>query len=82
MTAKMWALVKDKAERGLTMKLVDIPEVGDNDVKIAIKKTAICGTDVHIYDWNEWAQSTIKLGTTVGHEYVAYSSFMSVVSIF
>ncbi|MBQ5802005.1 MAG: L-threonine 3-dehydrogenase [Clostridia bacterium] len=70
MTAKMWALVKDKAERGLTMKLVDIPEVGDNDVKIAIKKTAICGTDVHIYDWNEWAQSTIKLGTTVGHEYV------------
>ena len=66
MTAKMWALVKDKAEKGLTMKRVEIPEVGDNDVKIKIHKTAICGTDVHIYDWNEWAQQTIALGTTAG----------------
>ena len=66
----MWALVKDKPEKGLTMKRVEIPEVGDNDVKIKIKKTAICGTDVHIWDWNEWAQETIKLGTTAGHEYV------------
>lgn len=67
---KMWALVKDKAERGLTFKQVEIPAVGDNDVKIKIMKTAICGTDVHIYDWNEWAQSTVNLGTTIGHEYV------------
>lgn len=66
----MWALVKDKPEKGLTMKRVEIPTVGDNDVKIKIKKTAICGTDVHIWDWNEWAQETIKLGTTAGHEYV------------
>ncbi len=66
----MWALVKDKAEKGLTFKQVEIPTVGDNDVKIKIHKTAICGTDVHIYDWNEWAQNTIKLGTTAGHEYV------------
>ncbi len=66
----MWALVKDKAEKGLTFKQVEIPTVGDNDVKIKIHKTAICGTDVHIYDWNEWAQQTIKLGTTAGHEYV------------
>ena len=67
---KMWALVKDKPEAGLTMKLVDIPEVGPDDVKIKIHKTAICGTDVHIYQWNEWAQETIKPGTTAGHEYV------------
>lgn len=69
-TATMWALVKDKPERGLTMKRVAIPTVGPNDVKIKIHKTAICGTDVHIWDWNEWAQETIKLGTTAGHEYV------------
>ena len=66
----MWALVKDKPEEGLTLKRVEIPEVGDNDVKIKIKKTAICGTDVHIWQWNEWAQETIKFGTTAGHEYV------------
>ena len=70
MNGTMWALVKDKAEKGLTFKQVEIPTVGDNDVKIKIRKTAICGTDVHIYDWNEWAQNTIKLGTTAGHEYV------------
>ncbi len=70
MNGTMWALVKDKAEKGLTFKQVEIPTVGDNDVKIKIHKTAICGTDVHIYDWNEWAQNTIKLGTTAGHEYV------------
>lgn len=66
----MWALVKDRPERGLTMKRVEIPAVGDNDVMIKIHKTAICGTDVHIWDWNEWAQDTIRLGTTAGHEYV------------
>jgi len=66
----MWALVKDKPEEGLTFKKVAIPEVGDNEVKIKIHKTAICGTDVHIWAWNEWAQETIKLGTTAGHEYV------------
>ncbi|MBA4701246.1 MAG: L-threonine 3-dehydrogenase [Ruminococcus sp.] len=66
----MWALVKDKPEEGLWKKRVPIPEVGPNDVKIKIHKTAICGTDVHIYQWNEWAQSTIPIGMTVGHEYV------------
>ncbi len=69
-TGTMWALVKDKPEMGLTMKQVEIPTVGDNDVMIKIHKTAICGTDVHIWDWNEWAQNTIRLGTTAGHEYV------------
>ena len=57
----MWALVKEKPEEGLWMKRVPIPEVGPNDVKIKIHKTAICGTDVHIYQWNDWAQHTICL---------------------
>lgn len=66
----MWALVKEKPAEGLWMKRVPIPEVGPNDVKIKIRKTAICGTDVHIYQWNDWAQHTIPVGLTAGHEYV------------
>lgn len=66
----MWALVKEKPEKGLWMKKVPVPEVGYNDIKIKIRKTAICGTDVHIYEWNDWAQHTIPVGMTVGHEYV------------
>ena len=66
----MWALVKEKPEKGLWMKKVPVPEVGYNDVKIKIHKTAICGTDVHIYEWNDWAQHTIPVGMTGGHEYV------------
>ena len=65
----MWALVKERPEEGLWMKQVPVPEVGYNDVKIKIMKTAICGTDVHIWQWNEWAQHTIPVGMTVGHEY-------------
>ena len=66
----MWALVKEKPEEGLWMKRVPIPQLGPNDVKIKIRKTAICGTDVHIYQWNDWAQHTIPVGLTAGHEYV------------
>lgn len=66
----MWALVKEKPEVGIWPKKVEIPEVGYNDVKIKIKKTSICGTDVHIYEWNDWAKKTIKPGLTIGHEYV------------
>ena len=66
----MWALVKEKPEVGIWMKQVPIPEVKANDVKIKIHKTAICGTDVHIYQWNKWAQHTIPIGLTIGHEYV------------
>ena len=69
-TGTMWALVKDQPAKGLSMKRVEIPAVGDNDVMIKIHKTAICGTDVHIWDWNEWAQNTFRVGTTAGHEYV------------
>ena len=69
-TGTRWALVKDQPAKGLSMKRVEIPAVGDNDVMIKIHKTAICGTDVHIWDWNEWAQNTFRVGTTAGHEYV------------
>ena len=66
----MWALVKEKPEKGIWAKRVPVPQVGYNDVKIKIHKTAICGTDVHIYDWNKWAQKTIAPGLIIGHEYV------------
>lgn len=70
MSEMMWALVKEKAEKGLWLKKVPVPEIGKNDVKIKIHKTSICGTDVHIYNWNQWAQNTIPVGLTAGHEYV------------
>jgi threonine 3-dehydrogenase len=66
----MKALVKAKPEPGLWLEKVPIPEVGINDVLIRIRKTAICGTDVHIYNWNEWAQRTIPVPLQVGHEFV------------
>jgi len=66
----MKALVKDKAGPGLTLTDVPKPEVGHNDVLIRIKKTAICGTDIHIWKWDEWAAKTVPLGMHVGHEYV------------
>ena len=61
---KTWALVKEEAAPGLALKKLPIPEVGRQTVKIKIHKTAICGTDVHIYQWNEWAQHTIAVGQT------------------
>ena len=70
MKEMMRALVKEKAEKGLWLKKVPVPETGKNDVKIKIHKTSICGTDVHIYNWNQWAQNTIPVGLTAGHEYV------------
>lgn len=66
----MLALVKNKPAVGLTLMEVKEPECGKNDVKIKIHKTAICGTDVHIWDWNDWAKKTIPVGLTAGHEYV------------
>lgn len=66
----MKALVKKKAEVGLWLEQVPIPETGINDVLIKIKKTAICGTDVHIYNWNAWAQKTIPVPMVIGHEFV------------
>jgi len=68
--AKMKALVKKYSKPGIWMDEVELPVVGQDDVLIRIKKTAICGTDIHIYEWNEWAQKTIPVPMTVGHEYV------------
>ena len=66
----MKALVKKFPKVGLWMEEVPEPTTGDNEVKIKIHKTAICGTDLHIYNWNDWAQKTIKTPMTIGHEYV------------
>ena len=66
----MKTLSKAKAEKGIWMVDHPKPELGHNDVLIKIKKTAICGTDMHIYHWDEWAQETIPVPMTVGHEYV------------
>ncbi len=66
----MKTLAKVKAEPGIWMVDAAKPDVGPNDVLIKIKKTAICGTDMHIYKWDEWSQKTIPVPMTVGHEYV------------
>ncbi|HEC8325030.1 MULTISPECIES: L-threonine 3-dehydrogenase [Providencia] len=66
----MKALSKLKAEPGIWMTEVPTPELGHNDVMIKIRKTAICGTDVHIYNWDEWSQKTIPVPMVVGHEYI------------
>lgn len=66
----MKALAKLKAERGLWLTDVARPELGHNDIMIRIRKTAICGTDIHIYNWDDWAQQTIPVPMHVGHEYV------------
>jgi len=65
----MKALVKKYAKEGLWLEDAVIPEVGNNDVLIKVHKTAICGTDVHIYNWDEWAQKTIPVPMTIGHEF-------------
>lgn len=67
---KMKALVKKFPKQGLWLDELPIPEPGIDDVLIKIQKTAICGTDVHIYKWDEWSQKTIPVPMAVGHEYV------------
>ena len=66
----MKALVKKAPEKGIWLEDVPVPELGINDVMIKIKRTAICGTDMHIYNWDEWAQKTIPVPMVVGHEFV------------
>ena len=66
----MKALVKREARKGIWMDEVPIPQVGPNEVLIKLEKTAICGTDLHIYCWDEWSQRTIKPGLVIGHEFV------------
>ena len=65
----MKALSKLRPEPGIWLTDVPEPEVGHNDILIKIRKTAICGTDVHIYNWDEWSQKTIPAPMVVGHEY-------------
>ncbi len=66
----MRALIKSKREEGIWMTTeAPVPEVGVHDVMIRIRKSAICGTDVHIYNWDEWSQRTIPVPMAVGHEY-------------
>lgn len=65
----MKALVKKYAKEGIWMEDVDMPTIGSNDILVKIKKTAICGTDVHIYNWDEWSQKTIPVPMVVGHEF-------------
>ena len=66
----MKALVKSKAEEGIWLQDVPEPTYGIDDVLIKVLKTGICGTDIHIYNWDAWAQKTIKIGTVTGHEFV------------
>jgi threonine 3-dehydrogenase len=66
----MKALVKSRAEKGLWLEDVPTPQLGINDVKIRVLMTGICGTDLHIYDWDEWAKKTIPISLVIGHEFV------------
>src|SRR5512145_123825 len=66
----MKALVKKSAEPGLWMADLPIPSIGSKDILVKVRKTAICGTDVHIYKWDAWSQRTIKTPMTIGHEFV------------
>jgi len=66
----MKALVKSRREPGLWLENIPEPEIGINDVLIRVKRTGICGTDLHIYNWDEWAQRTIPVPMAIGHEFV------------
>lgn len=70
MSNMMRALVKAKAEPGIWMERVPIPTIETNDVLIKVRQSAICGTDVHIYNWDEWAQATVPVPMVTGHEFV------------
>lgn len=68
--ASMKSLAKTESAPGISMVDSPIPDIGHNDIRIKIRKTAICGTDMHIFNWDEWAQNTIPVPMVVGHEYV------------
>jgi threonine 3-dehydrogenase len=69
MTGTMRALVKSRPEPGLWMEQVPVPEPGPSDVLIRVSKSSICGTDVHIWNWDEWARRTVSVPMVVGHEF-------------
>ncbi|HXW59954.1 MAG TPA: alcohol dehydrogenase catalytic domain-containing protein, partial [Myxococcota bacterium] len=66
----MKALVKTKKEPGIWMEEVATPTIGPNDVLIKVNMTAICGTDIHIYNWDEWAENHVPVPLVIGHEFV------------
>lgn len=66
----MKAIVKKEAAQGLWMQEVPLPKIGDNDLMIKTIKTSICGTDIHLYQWDEWAQKTLPIPSIIGHEFV------------
>ena len=70
----MKALVKSRSEPGLWLQDVPEPKVGINDVLIRVLRTGICGTDLHIYNWDDWAKKTIGVPLVIGHELSARSS--------
>ena len=69
MTNQMKALAKTKPEPGLWMIHAPVPEIGPDDVLIKINKTGICGTDIHIWNWDAWAQKTVPVPLITGHEF-------------
>ena len=66
----MLALVKNQPGPGLALETVPVPAAGPGEVVIRVLKTAICGTDVHIYEWDEWARRTVPVPLIAGHEFV------------
>jgi len=66
----MQALVKSRREPGLWLEEIEAPRPGINDVLIRVRRAGICGTDVHIYKWDDWAQKTIPVPMAIGHEFV------------
>lgn len=70
MTSTMRALVKARAEPGIWMEEVPIPEFGPNEILIKVRRSAICGTDIHIFNWDQWAAKTVPVPMVVGHEFV------------
>lgn len=66
----MKAIIKNKPQVGLVMEDLPLPQVGDNDLLIRITKTSICGTDVHLYEWDAWAAKTLPVPSIIGHEFV------------
>ena len=65
----MRALVKKSPERGIWMEQVPVPDVGHNDILIRVRKASICGTDIHIHNWDDWSQKNVSVPTTIGHEF-------------
>ena len=69
MTNEMMALSKERAEPGLWMTRAPVPEIGPDDVLIKVHKTGICGTDIHIWNWDDWAAKTVPVPMITGHEF-------------